>query len=125
MSWTCPEKGESADKRRKRLVDSLTGKSKLCLIHGSRHSSNNVRSWETSELSTLIVGPPRTAGAVPHPEKINKQQENNAIVNNAMDEILLTKKLSSTNHEAPEFLDYDYNANNLYEVGKMNLEETI
>ena len=33
-----------------------------------------------------------------------------------MDEIVLTQKVSSTNHEAPEFLDSDYDVNNLYEV---------
>ena len=41
-----------------------------------------------------------------------------------MDEILPTKKSSATNHEAPEFLDSDYDANDLYEVDKMSLEET-
>ena len=38
-SWTRPEKGESASKRRKRHVYSPTGKSKTCLIHGPGHSS--------------------------------------------------------------------------------------
>ena len=41
-----------------------------------------------------------------------------------MDEILLPQKLSATNHEAPEFLDSDYDANDLYQVDKMSLEET-
>ena len=41
-----------------------------------------------------------------------------------MDEIILTKKVSATNHEAQEFLDSDYNVNNLYEVEKTSLEET-
>ena len=41
-----------------------------------------------------------------------------------MDEILLTQKVSDTNHEVPKFLDSDYNANNLYRVDKMSLEET-
>ena len=34
-----PKKGESTDKRRKRHVDTPTGKSKTCLIHGPGHSS--------------------------------------------------------------------------------------
>ena len=46
------------------------------------------------------------------------QQENNAIVNNAVDEILLTQKVSATNHAAPEFLDSDYDENYLYQVEK-------
>ena len=57
-------------------------------------------------------------------KKINRQQENNAIVKNAVDEILLTKKVSATNHEAPEFLESDYDANDLYQVDKMSLEYT-
>ena len=36
-SWTRPDKGEGADKYRKRHVDIPTGKSKTCLIHGPRH----------------------------------------------------------------------------------------
>ena len=41
-----------------------------------------------------------------------------------MDETTLKKKVSATNHEAPEFLDSDYDANDLYQVDKMSLEET-
>ena len=41
-----------------------------------------------------------------------------------MDEILLTQKVSATNHEALEFLDSDYDANDLYKVDQMSLEET-
>ena len=41
-----------------------------------------------------------------------------------MYEILLTQKVSATNHEAPEFLNPDYDANDFYEVEKISLEET-
>ena len=41
-----------------------------------------------------------------------------------MDEIILTQKVSAINHKAPEFLDHDYDANDLYEVDKMSIEET-
>ena len=41
-----------------------------------------------------------------------------------MDEIILTQKVSATDHEALEFLDSDYGANDLYEVDQMSLEET-
>ena len=42
-----------------------------------------------------------------------------------MDEIALneTQKVSATNYEAPEFLDSEYDANYLYQVDKMSLEE--
>ena len=43
-----------------------------------------------------------------------------------MDEILQneTQKVGATNHEEPEFLYCDYNANYLYQVGNMSLEDT-
>ena len=52
------------------------------------------------------------------------QQENSAIVNNAVGQIILTQKISATNHESPKFLDCDYNANYLYQVGNTSLEDT-
>ena len=71
----------------------------------------NVGSWETSELSTLIVCLLRTTGAA-------------LIVKNTVDEIILIQKVSATNHEAPEFLDSDYNTNHFYKFNKMRLEYT-
>ena len=49
----------------------------------------------------------------------------NAIINNVVDDILLneTQKVSSA-REAPEFLDFDFDENNVYQVGKISLEET-
>ena len=41
-----------------------------------------------------------------------------------MDKILLTQEVNVTNNEAPEFLDSDYDANNLYKVDEISLEET-
>ena len=41
-----------------------------------------------------------------------------------MDEIILTQKLSATNHEAPKFLDHYYDANDLYQVDHMSLKDT-
>ena len=56
--------------------------------------------------------PTKDRGISPIPKKtINRQKENNAIVNNVVDEILLneTQEVSTTNHEAPEFMDCYYN----------------
>ena len=52
-------------------------------------------------------------------------QENNDIVNNALDEILLIKnqKVSAV-REAPEFQDSDYDEDDVYQVDKMSLEDT-
>ena len=44
--------------------------------------------------------------------------------NSSVDEILLTQKVSATNHEVPEFLYSDYDAKKLYKVDKIRLEET-
>ena len=43
-----------------------------------------------------------------------------------MDEILLNEKqkLSATNHEASKFLGSDYDVSDLYQVGRISLEET-
>ena len=67
----------------------------------------------------------RGSSPIPRGES-NRQKENNVIVNNAVDEIIIneTQNISATNHEAPEFMDSDYYANDLYQVGKMSFEET-
>ena len=43
-----------------------------------------------------------------------------------MYEILLneTQKVSAKNHEAQEFMDSDYDSNNLYQVEKISFEDT-
>ena len=83
----------------------------------------NIRSWENFGTKYANIRPTRYHGSSPVPRKTFKsQQEKNAIVNNAVDEILLTQKLSDTNHEASELLDSDYDVNNLYEVDKMSLK---
>ena len=35
-----------------------------------------------------------------------------------------SKNLSSVNHEAPEFLEIYYDANNLYQVENMSIDDT-
>ena len=65
-------------------------------------------------------------GIIPHQGgKINRKMENNAIINNIVDEILLneTQKVSAA-REAPEFLDSNCDDNGLYQVEKKSLEET-
>ena len=56
-------------------------------------------------------------------KKINKQQENNSIVNKVVDEILLheTQKISSA-REAHEFWDSDYDDNKIYQVERTSIE---
>ena len=63
----------------------------------------------------------RTAGTTPYQKRFQKNHENHAIINNAVDELLIyeTKILSAVNHEAPEFLEKYYNENDLYQLENM------
>ena len=77
----------------------------------------NARSWETLVLITIKVILIRTAGKITYQIKFNSPQENDAIVNHLVGEILLneTQKLSSA-REAKEFLESDYHENDIYQV---------
>ena len=48
------------------------------------------------------------------------------MINNVVDEILINepKKVSAANHKAPEFLESDYDENDLYQVENTSLEDT-
>ena len=127
MPWTRPKKGERAGKRRKRHIYTLTVKSKTCLVHGPGNSSEECKVLGDFVTKYTNIRPTKELGSIPTPRvNFNGRQENNAIVNNAVDEILRneTQRVSATNHEAPEFLESDYNANDLYQVDHMSLEET-
>ena len=87
----------------------------------------NVRYWANFELSTLHTRLRRTGGSIPYLIKvIRKKEEDHAIIDKMVDEIHMfgSKKVSAVSHEAPEFFGYNYNANNLYQVENMSLNET-
>ena len=76
--------------RRKKYVDSLSGKSKTSLIHGPGYSSEECKVMGDFGTMYAKVGPTKDCERNPVPGKtFNRQHENNAIVNNAVDEILL------------------------------------
>ena len=102
--WDRPEKGERAGKSIKQHIYSSTEKSKTCLIHGPGYSSEERKVLGDFGTKYANIRPTKDRGSSPVPrKKINRQQENNSIVNNILDEIILneTQKLSATNHEAP------------------------
>ena len=70
FSWTLPKNGESNGKRRKRHVDRSTRNPKPVSSMVPDILQKNLRSWDSAELSTLIVGLLRTAGSAPYPGKI-------------------------------------------------------
>ena len=70
-------------------VDILTGKSKNCLVHGPGHSLEEFKVLGEFGTKYANIRPTKDRGSIPIPrETINRKQENNAIVNNAVDEIL-------------------------------------
>ena len=85
----------------------------------------NVRSWEDLRLSMIRVSLLRTMENILFQEKCNRQLENNAIINNMVDDILIneTQKVSAE-RKAPGFLNSGCNENDLYQVDKISLEES-
>ena len=102
------------------------GESKACLIHGPRHYSDECKVLGNFGDKYTKSKPTKEHGNRPVPRKIfNRQQENNDIVNNVVDEILLNETQNvSAAREAPEFLDSLYDENDLYQVEKVIIEET-
>ena len=80
---------ESADKRRKRYVDYSKGESKPYLIYGLGHLSDEckvLRDFGFKYVQSRHTKEPEH-DSVPR-NKFNKHQENNDIVNSAVDKIL-------------------------------------
>ena len=126
-SNTHPEKYESAGKRRKRYVDCSKSAPKHCMIRGLGNSSDEYKvlgEFGTKYPADQLM---RNHGSNPKPKFcFQKKQENHTIIENMVDElhIVESKKVRAVNHEAPEFLENDYDENNLYQVENMILGET-
>ena len=116
--------GESAGKPRKRYVDILKIESKTCCIHGLGHSYDKCKVLGDFGTKYDKSKPNKDHGNYPIPIFFNMQLENNPIINDVVDRIILneTQKVSSA-REAQVFLGSDYDADDLYKVEKMILEE--
>ena len=115
---------ESAGKHRKRYLYHPKGKSKTCHTHIPGHSSYKckVLGYFGSRYVKIIPTRDRRHNFVPR-KRFNKQQDNNVIVNNAVDEILLHENQEvSYAKEAHENVEYDFDENELYQVDHMSLE---
>ena len=113
-------KGESTDKRGEQCLDLLKRKSKTCLIQVPRNSSDECNFLGDFSAKYSKGKPTEVHGDFPIPGNIfNIQMENNAIINNVVDNILLneTQKLSAA-MESPEFLNCDCDENHLYYIEK-------
>ena len=87
----------------------------------------NLSSWGFFSLSILQTILLRTVRATLYQVKgFRKKQENNAIINKVMDDILLNEQriVSTVNHEATGFLENDDDENDLYQVENMSIDET-
>ena len=117
---------ESSDKRRKRYVDNLKGKSKpTCLIHGPRHSSDKYK--VLGDFGSKYAKIRHTNNRGHNNENRNKytrQKYNNTIVNSAVDEIILQENNKvSAGTEAQEIIESEFDENDLYWIDNMSLEE--
>ena len=89
------------------------------MIHGAGHYSDEYKVLGEFGTKYATDHPTKDRGRNPTPRKnFHKNQENNAIINNVVDEIQMTesKEVNTVNHEAQEFLESDYNDNELYKV---------
>ena len=111
---------ERTGKHRKRYVDHPQGESKNCLIHFPGNSSDECKVMGDFGSKYVKSTPTKDRGndTVPR-NKFNIQQENNDIVNSAVDEILLNEnqKLSAAK-EAPEKIESNFDENELYQIYK-------
>ena len=127
LSNTYSDMSESAGKRRKIYVDYPKGKYKpTCLIHGPRNSSDECKVLGDCGSKYVKSRPTkdRRQNTAPR-KKFNRQQENNAIVNSTMDEILLQKNQKVNNEkEAHENVESDFDESELYQIDNMSLDDT-
>ena len=96
--------GERDGKHRKRYADGPSCELKTCLIHSPRYSYDECMVRGDFGDKYAKGNPNKNHGNNPvQREKIKRQQENNALINNAADEILLyeTKRVNAVIQKAP------------------------
>ena len=84
----------------------------------------NAGSWDTLVISILKVDLLRTTGTIPYQYFININQDNNAIVNSEVDEILLHENQKvSAEKEAHENIESDFYENKTNWIDNMSLDD--
>ena len=117
---------ESSVKRRKRYLVYPKGESKTCLINSPWNSSDEWKVLGDFGYTYINTRPTKDHGNNPAPRnKFNRQQENNAIVNSAVDKILLqeNEKVSSV-REAHENIESDFDEIKIYQIDNISIEDT-
>ena len=118
---------ERAGKDRKIYVDYSKGKSKtICLIYGPGNSSDECKVLGdfSSKYAKIGTTKDRRHDTVKR-NKFNRQQQNNDIINCAVDEILLQEHQNiSADKGAHENIESDFDEIELYQIGNMSLDDT-
>ena len=117
---------ESSVKRRKRYLVYPKGESKTCLINGPWNSSDEWKVLGDFGYTYINTRPTKDHRNNPAPRnKFNRHQENNAIVNSAVDKILLqeNEKVSSV-REAHENIESDFDEIKIYQIDNISIEDT-
>ena len=125
LSNTYSNMSESSDKRRKIYVDNPKGESKsTCLIHGPGHSSDKYKVLGNFGSKYSKIRHTDNRGHKPeNRNKYTRQQYNNAIVNSAVDDIILQENNKvSDGTEAQEMIESEFYENNLYRIDNTSLE---
>ena len=126
LSYTDLTIVEIYGKRIKWYVDHLMDKSKICLVHCPGHTYDECKVLGNIGFK-YVKGKPSNNFKNHHvtEKTFNRQQKNNTIINNVLGKILFHEihKISA-GREASKILDSDYDENYIYQVERMDLEET-
>ena len=97
-----------------------------CLIHGPDHSSDECKVLGDFGYKYAKSGPTKDHGHNPVPgKKFNIQQDNSAIVNSTVDEILLHENQKVIAEKgAHENVESDFEESKLYQIDNMSIDDT-
>ena len=97
------------------------------MIHGLVHYSDECMFFDEFGAKYAAYYHTKNHGSNPISKRgFQIKQANHTIIENMVDEIHMveSKNVSAVNHDAPEFLETQYDENNLYQVENMSLDET-
>ena len=116
---------ESAGKRSKRYEYHLNDRSKItCIIYGPGHSSDEYKVLGDFGSNYAKIRPNKDHRHDPATNKnFGRHQDNNDIVQHAVNEIILQKKKITVKDETHKNIDDEVYEDNLYSLDKMSLDE--
>ena len=109
-----------------KYLDHTKDRSKpIRIIHGPSHSSDECKVLGDLGSNYAKSSPTEDCGHdFANKKKLNRQQDNNAIVNHKLDEILLKgSNKVSVEAESHENIESELNENDLYQIYNMSIDE--